>query len=89
MYKVLNVIKNGIDTLEVKVKVNAMDSLTESIPLQGYSIDFTGPTHNSYNDITTSIQVNLDPSADTVVLNFRDVLVSSTVTFQAILFPIM
>ncbi len=83
-YKVYNVIKNGTDTLEIRVKVNAMDSLTEQIPISGYTVDFTGPKHNAYNDITTSIQVNLDSSASQLTLNSGDVLVSANITFKQI-----
>jgi hypothetical protein len=84
-YKVLNVIKNGTDTLEVDVKVPAYDSLTEQILLNGYTVDFTGPTHNSYNDITTSIQVDLDPAASALNLISGDTLVFAKVSFKNII----
>jgi hypothetical protein len=85
VYKVCNVTNTAGDTLEVKVEVNEMDSLTEQIPLNGYIVDFTGPSHNGYNDITTSIQVNLDPSAGSLSLSAPDVLSSAEVSFKQII----
>jgi len=85
IYKVCNVQNNAGDTLEVRVEVYAYDSLTEQIPLNGYNINFTGPSHNGYNDITTSIQVNLDPGASAISIASPDVLSSATVSFKQII----
>jgi len=86
-YKVLNVIQNGTgDTLGVNdLKVPANDSLTEQIPLNGYSVDFTGPLHNAYNDITTSIKVYLDPGASPYTIPNGATVVSAKVSFSNII----
>lgn len=85
IYKVLNIIKNGTDTLQVDTVIKAQDSLTKQIPLSGYSVDFTGPSHNGYNDITTTIQVNLDPNTTALIVNAGDTLVNAEVSFSNII----
>jgi len=42
-------------------------TITKYIPLNGYSVDFTGPTHNNCNELTTELTIALDPKASTVV----------------------
>lgn len=83
-YKVLNVIK-GTDTLHVDTVIKAFQSLTIKIPLNGYTINFKGPSGNGYNDITTSIEVYLDPSAIPVVIPSGDTVVSSKVSFTNVI----
>ena len=83
-YKVLNVII-GTDTLHVDTVIKAFQSLTIKIPLNGYTINFKGPSGNGYNDITTSIEVYLDPSAIPVVIPSGDTVVSSKVSFTNVI----
>ena len=85
-YKVYNIILNTTDTLEIKREVLAGTTIKDSIYLGGYNVDFRGPTHNQYNDITTSIQVNLDPSASTLtVTGGITKLVDARITFDKII----
>ncbi len=86
-YKVLNVIRYGThnDTLQVDTLIKAGDSLTIQKSLNGYSVDFTGPMHNGYNDITTSIQVVLDPSAMPLNVTSGDTLVFAHVSFSNVI----
>lgn len=80
-YRVLNVIRDGTDTLGVTLKVPANTTISDSVSLDSFDIDFTGPSHNSYNDITTEIKVYLDASASPLTVNTDDSLASASVTF--------
>lgn len=87
-YKVLNVINinNKGDTLGVtNVKILPKDSLIEQFSLANYRVDFTGPTHNGYNDITTRVSVTLDPSGSPITLVPNDTLAFAKVTFSNII----
>lgn len=85
-YKVYNITASITDTLEIKKVVSAVTTITDSIYLGGYNIDFSGPTHNGYNDITTSIQVNLDPNASPLTVTaFTSKLVDARITFKNVI----
>lgn len=81
-YKVFNIILNNTDTLEIKTVVAPKTTLTDSINLSGYNIDFTGPTHNGYNDISSGIQVHLDPNASPLAVKASQKLVDADITFR-------
>lgn len=84
-YKVLNV-TNGTDTLGINdLKISANSTITKQISLNGYTVDFRGPMHNGYNNITTSIQVYLDPNARAIAIPSGDTVVSSNVNFSNII----
>ena len=58
-----------------------MTTIKDSINLSGYTIDFTGPTHNGYNDITTSILVTLDSNANPLIVSVGDRIVDASYDF--------
>ena len=63
--------------LNVTIKVPAGTSTSPGYtsiiyPLNNYNIDFTGPTHNSYNLLSTIISGILDPSDNPTVVTSND-----------------
>ncbi len=71
--KVPAAISNSNNTARIK----GVDSLI--MPLDGYSVDFTGPLHNAYNTIITRLTGILDPSAGTYNLWYKDsVIITAT-----------
>ncbi len=52
--------------------------------LNGYVVDFTGPSHNGNNDIVTRLRGILDPSINSLVVNSSDSIVIKA-TFHNIL----
>jgi len=54
------------------------------LPLDGYKIDFTGPSHNSYNLLTTIVNGILDPSAPPTVVNAGDSLIVRTTFYSLV-----
>ncbi len=82
-YTVPNVTKNSVP-LQVSVAVTAHTKQTLQIDLSGYTVDFTGPTHNSYNEVTTDLQINLDASASSLTINPNDTVGHAQVTFSNI-----
>lgn len=83
-YKIFNIIK-GTDTLKIDTVVNANTTVKDSINLSGYNIDFTGPAHNGYNDITSGIQVHLDSDASPLSVIAGDKLVDARITFHQVI----
>ncbi len=83
-YTVYNISVNSNTLVIPKVEVLAKSTLKDSIFLGGAIIDFTGPMHNGYNTITTSIQVNLDSSASPLIMAPSDTLVAAQITFRQI-----
>jgi hypothetical protein len=84
-YQVLNVTKNG-SPLTVYVVVPPRTSQTLQKSLSGYNVDFRGPSSNGYNDITTSIYVNLDSNAtSSIVIEPGDTLAFAKVSFTNII----
>ncbi|HTB31704.1 MAG TPA: hypothetical protein VK808_06740 [Bacteroidia bacterium] len=84
LYTVPNITKNS-NILEIKLTINAGSTITDSIFLGGYHVDFTGPTHNGYNIIATSIQVNLDPGASALSVTAGDRIVDANITFKKVI----
>jgi len=83
LYEIYNITLNAAP-LEIKRTVNANATITDSINLSKYNIDFTGPTHNGYNDITASIKVTLDPGASSLTVNQGDKIVDAHITFRQV-----
>lgn len=54
------------------------------IPLNGYVVDFTGPTHNLYNNITTSLSGILDSLASSTTINPGDSIVIKATFYNLI-----
>jgi hypothetical protein len=79
-----NITRNAA-ILQIKRAVNAGITIKDSINLSGYTIDFTGPTHNEYNDITASIQVTLDSNASPLTVNSGDKIVDANITFRKVI----
>jgi len=83
-YKVYNIML-GTDTLKIpKTVVNARSTVKDSIWMGGYNINFRGPMGNGYNDVTTSIQVNVDPNAGTDTIKVNDTLVDAQISFREV-----
>lgn len=65
-------------TIYVKVPADngsAPGYVKHTYSLANYNVDFTGPTHNSYNSITTSIHAIIDSNAGVATINYGDSLV--------------
>lgn len=84
LYKIYNITLNAV-ALQIKTPVSAMTTIKDSINLSGYTIDFTGPTHNGYNDITTSILVTLDSNANPLIVSVGDRIVDARMTFKNVI----
>ena len=76
---------NGAETLEIIKEVNANTTVKDSISLSGYTINFRGPNNNGYNDITSSIRVNLDSNASSLTVTGGDKLVDAHITFKRVI----
>lgn len=75
---------SGKDTISVTVKVPAAVGATpgykiDSVPLNGYTVDFTGPTHNGFNSISTVMSAWIDSNGTSTSITFGDdVIIKST-----------
>ncbi len=84
LYKVYN-ITNGSKVLGIYKVLGPKTTVKDSIFLGGYNVDFTGPMHNGYNDITTSIEVSLDSSASALTVATFDTLVNASISFTHVI----
>jgi hypothetical protein len=82
-YTVPNATLNG-NPLRVFLRVPANTKDSIQVPMAGYTVDFTGPTHNSYNEVTTNLQIDLDSSANSLIINQFDNVGDAQVTFSNI-----
>ncbi len=84
LYEIYN-ITLGAAPLEIKRTVNANSTIIDSINLSRYNIDFTGPKHNEYNDITASIKVTLDSNAAPLTIKAYTKIVDAHITFRKVI----
>ncbi len=83
-YTVTSATLNG-NPLRVYLSVPPNTKKTFQASLAGYTVDFTGPAHNSYNQVTTNFQVDLDSSAGPLAITPGDTLGYANISFTNVI----